>query len=52
MFAPLVIAALLVALVVVPLLQRISARSTPQAKQARRMEQARREYRRGLELER
>jgi hypothetical protein len=43
--APLILAALLVALFVVPALQR---RSTPHAKQQRRMKQARAEYQRSL----
>jgi hypothetical protein len=48
MFAPLVILAFLVAVVIVPIWQVLSARSTPHAKQQRRMEQARAEYRRSL----
>lgn len=43
--APFIVAALLVAFVLVPMLQR---RSTPHAKQKRRMEQARAEYQRTL----
>jgi hypothetical protein len=43
--APLILAALLVAFLVVPALQR---RSTPYAKQQRRMKQARAEYQRSL----
>jgi hypothetical protein len=43
--APLILVALLVAFLVVPALQR---RSTPVAKQRRRMEQARAEYQRSL----
>jgi hypothetical protein len=44
--APLILVALVVALVVVPALQR---RAAPHAKQRRRMEQARAEYRRSAE---
>jgi hypothetical protein len=51
-FAPFVIVALLVAVVALPAFQRLQARSTPYAKQRRRMEQARAEYRRSVELER
>ena len=43
--APLIVAALLIAFVLVPALQR---RSTPYAKQRRRMEQARAEYLRSM----
>ena len=43
--APLIVAALLVVFVIVPALQR---RSTPHAKQQRRMEEARAEYQRTL----
>ena len=43
--APLILAALLVAFLIVPALQR---RATPHAKQRRRMEEARAEYRRSL----
>ena len=43
--APLILAALLVVFLIVPALQR---RSTPYAKQRRRMEEARAEYRRSL----
>ena len=43
--APLILAALLVALFVVPALQR---RSSPHAKQRRRMEEARAEYQRSI----
>jgi hypothetical protein len=43
--APLILVALVVAFLVVPALQR---RSTPDAKQRRRMEQARAEYQRSL----
>jgi hypothetical protein len=43
--APFIVAALLVALVIVPMLQR---RSTPHAKQQRRMEEARAEYQRSI----
>ena len=47
--APLILAALLVALIVVPIWHLLSVRSTPYAKQRRRMEQARAEYQRSLE---
>jgi len=43
--APLIVVALLIAFVLVPALQR---RSTPYAKQQRRMEEARAEYQRSL----
>jgi hypothetical protein len=43
--APLIVAALLVTFLIVPALQR---RSTPYAKQRRRMKQARAEYQRSI----